>query len=215
VPQHVKPELAVLCQPVGTVIYAVHKLGSVLGKSVLVVGQGPIGLGFTDLLSRAGASQVIVSDVVDARLDLAKRIGATDTVNATREDVVERVKELTGGAMADITVEACGLPETCNQVFQALKVKGTCVIFGMPHGEPVFPFEWATMYNRLPNIIVTNSARAGEVFPAVVTCVDLVAKGRIDLSYLVTHRVPFDNVGEAYELFSRRNDNAVKVLINL
>jgi 2-desacetyl-2-hydroxyethyl bacteriochlorophyllide A dehydrogenase len=215
VPDSVAPELAVLCQPVGTVIYAVQKLGSVLGKSVAILGQGPIGLGFTDLLSRAGASQVIVSDVIESRLELAKKVGATHTVNANNEDVVERVKEITGGAMADITVEACGLPITCNQVFQSLKVKGTTIIFGMPHAEPVFPFDWATMYNRLPNILVTNSARAGEVFPAVVTCVDLVAKGRLDLSYLVTHHVPFEQVGKAYEMFSRRTDGAVKVRIDL
>jgi threonine dehydrogenase-like Zn-dependent dehydrogenase len=215
VPEHVKPELAVLCQPVGTVIYAVEKLGSVLGKTIVVIGQGPIGLGFTDLLARSGASQVIVTDVVDARLALAKKIGAADTINSSRENVVERVKELTGGAMADVVVEACGLPETCNQVFELIKVQGTAVIFGMPHGEAVFPFEWALMYSRLPNIIVTNSARAGEVFPYVVKCVDLVSRGRLDLSYLVSHHIPFDEVGRAYELFSRRTDNAVKVVIDL
>ncbi|HLF80121.1 MAG TPA: zinc-binding dehydrogenase [Dehalococcoidia bacterium] len=215
VPEHVKPELAVLCQPVGTVLYAVQKLGSVVGKSVVIVGQGPIGMGFTELLSRAGTSQVIVTDVVQHRIDLALAHGATHGINATKEDVAERVKEITGGKLADIVVEACGLPETCNQVFDLVRVQGTVVIFGMPHGEPVFPFQWATMYSKLPNIIVTNSARAGEVYPAVVTMVDLISKGRLDLSYMISHRIPFNDVGKAYELFSNRTDNSMKVLINL
>jgi len=208
------PSLWVLCQPVGTVIYAVQQMGSVLGKKVAILGQGPIGLAFTDLVSRAGASRVIVTDVVDHRLEVAKSIGATHTVNAARENVIETINELTGGG-ADVVVEACGLPETANQVFNVLRVKGQAVIFGMPHGDPVFPFEWAVMYNRLPNIIVTNSARGGDIVPAVHTCVDLVGQGKLDMSYMVSHRLPLTDVGRAYELFSGRKENAVKVLISI
>jgi 2-desacetyl-2-hydroxyethyl bacteriochlorophyllide A dehydrogenase len=215
VPDHVKPELAVLCQPVGTVLYAVQKLGSLIDKSVVIIGQGPIGIGFTELVGRAGTSQVIVTDVVQHRIDLALAHGATHGINAAKEDVVERVKEITGGKLADIVIEACGLPETCNLVFDLVRVQGTAVIFGMPHGEPVFPFNWATMYSKLPNIIVTNSARAGEVYPSVVQMVDLISKGRLDLSYMISHHVPFNDVSRAYEMFSNRTDNSMKVLIDL
>lgn len=215
VPDGVDPSLAVLCQPVGTVIYAVQKLEPVLGKNVVVIGQGPIGLGFTDLLGRQGPNKMIVTDVVDHRLEVARKIGATHTINAAREDVFQAVMDLTGGKGADVVVEACGLPETCNQVFDIIRVQGTAVIFGMPHGDPTFMFNWATMYGKLPNILVTNSARAGEVTPNVQTCVDLVASGQLDLSYLVTHRLPFEEVGRAYDLFCERKDNAIKVLIQV
>ena len=94
-------------------------------------------------------------------------------------------------------------------IFDLVRVQGTVVIFGMPHGDPVFPFNWATMYSKLPNIIVTNSARAGEVYPAVVTMVDLIAKGRLDLSYMISHHVPFNDVSRAYEMFSNRTDNSM------
>jgi 2-desacetyl-2-hydroxyethyl bacteriochlorophyllide A dehydrogenase len=215
VPDSIAPEMAVLCQPVGTVIYAVQKLDTVLGKNVVVLGQGPIGLGFTDLLGRQGPNNLIVTDVVDSRLEVARRIGATHALNATRDNVQQAVMDLTAGRGADVVVEACGLPETCNQVFDLLRVHGTALIFGMPHGEPSFMFNWATMYSKLPNIIVTNSARAGEVTPNVQTCVDLVSSGRLDLSYLVTHRVPFEDVSRAYELFSERTEGAVKVVIKV
>jgi L-iditol 2-dehydrogenase len=205
----------VLAQPVGTVIYAVQKMGSVLGKSVVVLGQGPIGLSFTDLVARAGAIKVIVSDVVDSRLEIAKKVGATHTINAARENVIETVKEITKGEMADFSVEACGLPETCNQACNVLKMHGTTIIFGMPHGDPIFPFDWAGMYYKLPNIIVTNSARAGEVVDNVKIAVDLFAQGKLDPSFMVTHKVPFAELSRAYEMFSRRTDGAVKVLITL
>ena len=215
VPAGVTPHLAVLAQPVGTVIHAVQKMGTVLGKTVVILGQGPIGLTFTDLIVRGGASTVIVTDVHDYRLDIARSIGATHTINAARDDVVEAVSEITKGAMADFSVEACGIPETCNQAFKTLRMNGTTVIFGMPHAEPVFPFDWGAMYFKLPNMIVTNSARSNEVTPAVKTAIELMAQGRLDPSYMVSHRLPFEEVGKAYELFSKRQDNAVKVLISV
>jgi L-iditol 2-dehydrogenase len=213
VPDHLPAEFAVLAQPVGTVVHAVQKMGSVLGKTVVVLGQGPIGLSFTDFLVKGGATQVIVSDIVPYRLEAAKKIGATHTINAGKDDVVEAVAEITKGAMADFSIEACGLHDTCNQAFKVLKVQGTTIIFGMPHGDPIVPFEWAAMYSKLPQMIVTNSARSNEVTPAVKTSMELMAQGRLDPSYMVTHNVPFTNVGQAYEHFSRRTDGAIKVLI--
>jgi threonine dehydrogenase-like Zn-dependent dehydrogenase len=186
-----------------------------LGKKVVILGQGPIGLGFTEFLTQGGAAQCIVTDVVEARLDMGKRFGATDVINAAKEDVIERVKELTKGELADVVVDACGLHETANQIFHCLKMKGTACIFGMPHGDPVFPFDWGTMYQKLPTIYVTNSARAGEVVDVVNTAVDLIAQGRIDPGKMITHDVPFSDVGRAYELFSRRTDGAVKPIINM
>jgi 2-desacetyl-2-hydroxyethyl bacteriochlorophyllide A dehydrogenase len=215
VPPSIDARLAVLCQPIGTVVYAVQKLGSMLGKKVVILGQGPIGLGFTEFLTQGGAAQCIVTDVVDARLNMGKRFGATDVINAAKEDVIERVKALTNGELADVVVDACGLHETANQVFHCLKMKGTACIFGMPHGDPVFPFDWGSMYQKLPTIYVTNSARAGEVVDVVKTAVDLIAQGRIDPGKMITHDVPFSEVGRAYELFSRRTDGAVKPIINM
>ncbi|HEX5368235.1 MAG TPA: hypothetical protein VFY10_02350, partial [Dehalococcoidia bacterium] len=72
-----------------------------------------------------------------------------------------------------------------------------------------------SMYMKLPNIIVTNSARAGEVVDVVKTAVDLIAQGRLDPSPMITHDVPFSDVGRAYELFSRRLDGAVKPIIKI
>lgn len=209
------PALWVLCQPLGTVIFACQQIGSVLGSRVVVIGQGPIGVTFTDLLARMGASQVIVSDLYDYRLEAARRAGATHTVNAAREDVTEAVAAITGGAMADIAIQACDGPESANQLFAVLRPRGTAVVFGMPPADQVFPFHWGAMYFKLPTIHVINSARAGEVVGAVQTAVDLVAQGRLDLSYLVSHRLPFKEVGRAYELFSKRQDNALKVLIDV
>jgi threonine dehydrogenase-like Zn-dependent dehydrogenase len=209
----VDPALWVLCQPMGTVMYAVERLGSVLGKRVVIVGAGPIGLCFTDLVVRAGASQVIVTDIHDYRLDTARQIGATDVINAAREDVRQRVTEITGGEMADVSIEACGLRETYHQVFDVLRVQGTVIIFGIPHLEDVMPFDWSVAYSKLPNIVVTNSAAAGERGRYVAMCVDQVARGRLDLSYLATDRCSFDEVPLAFEMYAAHKHRSLKAII--
>ena len=120
-----------------------------------------------------------------------------DMINAASEDVIGRVSELTNGELADVVVDACGLHETANQTFHCLKMQGTVCIFGMPHGDPVFPFDWGTMYMKLPTIHVTNSARSGDVVDVVKAAVDLIAQGRIDPGKMITHDVPFSDVGRA------------------
>jgi len=211
----VDPALWVLCQPMGTVMYSVDRLGSVLGKRVVVVGAGPIGLCFTDLLVRAGASQVIVTDIHDYRLEVARKLGATHVINAAREDVPKRVAEITGGAMADASIEACGLRETYHQVFDVIRVQGTVIIFGIPHLEDTIAFDWSSAYTKLPNIVVTNSAAAGERGRFVAVCVDLVAQGRLDLSYLATHRFAWDEIPQAFDVYATGKDRALKGVIAL
>lgn len=209
----VDPALWVVCQPMGTVMYAVDRIGSVLGRTVVVVGAGPIGLCFADLVARAGATRVIVTDIHDYRLDVARRIGATHVINAARENVAARVAEITDGAMADISIEACGLRETYHQIFDVLRVQGTAVVFGIPHLEDEFSFDWQSAYSKLPNIVVTNSAAAGERGRFVATCVDLVAQGRLDLSYLVTHRYGWQEIPAAFDMYATQKDRSLKAVI--
>jgi threonine dehydrogenase-like Zn-dependent dehydrogenase len=214
VPDVGDPALWVLCQPVGTVLYSVQQIGTILGKRVVILGQGPIGLSFTDFIARGGARQVIVADLHDYRLDMAKKLGATHTLNPTRDNVIEAVKEITGGQMADVTVEAAGRPETAHQVFDALRLHGTAIIFGIAHDEDVFPFDWNAMTGKLPHIIVTNSARSGDMPDTVAATVDLVQQGRLSLQHLMTHRMGWQDVGKAYEIYSGKLDNSLKVVMN-
>ena len=202
-----------MAQPVGTVMYALQQVGSVLGKRVAVLGQGPIGLAFTQLLAAAGATQVIVTDLLDYRLEVAKKIGATDVINPERASVIEAVEEITKGSMVDVAVEACGRPETANGVFPILRLQGTAVLFGMAHSEDTFLFDYHAMYMRVPKIIVTNSARVGANVQAISECVSLMEQERLDLSYLVTHRLPFENAQLAYDTYSEKRDESLKTVM--
>ena len=100
-------------------------------------------------------------------------------------------------------------------MFQILKMQGQAILFGMTHVEDVFPFDYHAMYMRLPRIIVTNSARAGENIRSIGECVDIMAQGRLDLSHLVTHRMGFNEVQAAYDTYSEKKDNSIKVVMEV
>ena len=107
------PDLAamIVAQPLATVLRAMARTGPVINQRCAVVGQGPMGLIFTHLLRRMGASQVIGIDRVPWRLRWATRLGATAVVDASQENVIEVVRARTGGKMIDLCVEAVGRPE--------------------------------------------------------------------------------------------------------
>jgi L-iditol 2-dehydrogenase len=209
------PASRVLCQPVGTVLYAVQQIGSILGKRVVIIGQGPIGLSFTDFVARGGARQVIVTDFHDYRLQRARHLGATHTINAKRENAFDAVKEITGGRLADVAIEAAGRPESVHQTFEALSPLGTAIIFGIAHDEDIFPFNWSAMLNKLPRMVVTNSALAGEMPNAVATTIDLVSQGRLSIDHLLTHRLDWLDVNKAFETYSNKADNSLKVVLSV
>lgn len=214
-PDHGDLSTLLMCQPVGTVMYSCQRIGSVLGKRVVILGQGAIGLAFTQWMARQGARQVIVTDLLDYRLEAARQLGATHTINAAQEDVSAIVTEATHGELADVVVEAVGRPETANLVWDLVRKQGLVALFGLPHDEEIFPFRYNAMMDKLPTILVTVGARTPNPTQHIEECVDLVTQGRLDLSHMVTHHMPFDQVQSAYDMYSDKLDNIIKVVLTL
>ena len=206
----------VMCQPSGTVLFACEKMGNPVGKSVLIMGQGAVGLSFAMIASRQGARQVIAVDPLDYRLEYARRFGATHTVNPDQEDLAEVIGELTGGAGADITVEAAGYPDTLDQSFRLVRLFGTVIVFGVQSGY-VVPVDTWTWMERQPTIIPINSFRSGDPTAAIKRMVALRERGWADPAPMVTHRLGFDVAGvtKAYEMYEGRLDGVVKVVLSL
>jgi L-iditol 2-dehydrogenase len=203
-----------MCQPMGTVLHSCQRTGSVLGKSVAVLGQGAIGLNFTTWMARQGATQVIVVDNLDYRLELARELGATHVINAVRDDVGAAVAEITGGEGADVVIEAAGEMDTVNQAVHVVRRYGHVTFFGVTW-DGFFPFDFATMFDKQITTVATSSARSGNPTKAIKECVDIVAQGRLDLSRLVTHRTTFDDVQQAYDMYSEKLDNVIKVVMTM
>ncbi len=169
----------VMCQPSGAVLYSCQKMGAILGRSVVVFGQGSIGLSFTAITARAGARKVIAVDPEDNRLEFAKCFGATHTINPTKENLDEAIAELTGGEGAEITVEAAGYPDSLNNAFKHVSSDdGRVIIFGIQEGGGgTIPLVFRGMSKEGITVVPTQGAASADAINHIRTMVELKQRG--------------------------------------
>ena len=207
------PDLAplVVAQPLATVLRALVRTGPVIKQRVAVVGQGPMGLIFTHLLGRMGASQVIGIDTVAWRLKWAQRFGATDVLDASRENVIERVKELTGGAKVDFCVEAVGSAEALATAAYLPRRQGRLYVFGVPHHETQ-EFPWWHTVNNETEMLTSMGPECKEYFQ---NAVDMIVQQRVDLAAMVTPLMAWEKAAEAFEMYVNpaNHDGALKITL--
>ena len=203
----------VMCQPSGTVLYSCQKMGTILGKNVVVFGQGSIGLSFTAITARAGARKVIAVDLEDNRLEF---FGATHAINPTRDNMDEAIAELTDGAGAEISVEAAGYRDSLNSAFRhASSNGGKVIIFGIQEGgdDGSVPLIFRDMFKEGVTVIPTQGAASGDAINHIRTMVELKQRGWWNPGEMVTHRMAFDDVKAAYDMYENVEDDVVKVVM--
>jgi threonine dehydrogenase-like Zn-dependent dehydrogenase len=188
----------IIAQPLATVLRAVYRIGSVIGERCAVIGLGPIGLMFTYLLRRMGASQVIGIDLVPWRLAWARHLGATEGVDASGENVVEAVRTLTDGAMVDVCVEAAGPPDAYTTAAYLPRLQGRLCLFGVPDDD-LQPFPWFYTTDNETEIILSRGSGCRAYFQ---TAVDMVARDHASIAELVTPRLPWNKAAEAFEMYA-------------
>ena len=203
-----------MAQQLGTVIYACQRLPSLIGKRVAIIGLGSAGLFFAAMCRRLGAEQVIAMDIMQHRVAVAAHFGATHAINNAQVDPLQAVAEITGGKLADVVIEAAGEAETINLAPALVKTYGHILFFRHP-ARYGFTFDYETFFRKY----ATTTSIAGAAFEpgekSSWLALDLVASGAIDVTPLLTHRLPFDRVPQAYELARDRSDGAIKVVIDM
>lgn len=199
-------EELVCAQPLGVVLRAAQRWPSVLGKSAVVIGQGAIGQFFTMLLKQQGAGPIITLDLEDGRLLTSKKMGATHTINSSKTDPVQAVKDLTGGKGADFVIEAVGTDATYNQIKDLVRLEGLVQFFGMPKARASSLFLWELMM-RNPLVIMTQRGNREDFQLAV----DLIGNGSAYVKPLLTHKFPITDIAKAFEMAEHRTDNAIKI----
>ncbi|MCU1675200.1 MAG: alcohol dehydrogenase [Frankiales bacterium] len=180
---------------------AVNTAPVVKGDTVAVIGCGGVGNAAIAGAVYAGARQVIAVDLDPRKLEWARGFGATHTVDA-HGDVVQQLRDLTGGFGPDVVIEAVGRPETYRQAFDARDLAGTVVLVGVPN---------PTMTLELPLIDVFGRGGAlksswyGDCLPSrdFPLLVDLWQQGRLDLDAFVSERIALDEVEEAFAKMER------------
>ncbi|MGW7054168.1 S-(hydroxymethyl)mycothiol dehydrogenase [Streptomyces sp. NPDC054887] len=172
------------------------------GDSVAVIGCGGVGMAAVAGARLAGASKIIAIDLDERKLGRAQEMGATHTVRAAGNDVVEAVREMTEGFGADVVIDAVGRPETYKQAFYARDLAGTVVLVGVPAPDTTLELPLLDVFGRGGAL---KSSWYGDCLPSrdFPALVDLFLQGRFDLSAFVTETVELGEVEEAFERMKR------------
>jgi threonine dehydrogenase-like Zn-dependent dehydrogenase len=161
-----------------------------------------------------GAARVIALDIEDFRLERSKSFGATHTIHNAGVDACDAIKEITGGGLADIVVEAAGDVPAINLALDLVQKGGDILYFGYPRGQSI-PFNFEEFFHKCCRAQTIVGASVEPNQACTRKAIDLIASGQVDVSGIITHHVPFAQVMDAYELHRTRGQRCLKVVIEM
>jgi len=203
VPEGVSLEEAALTDTLGVGLAAVNRAHLQVGMTVLIIGAGPIGLATLMAAKIAGAGQVIVTEIAEARKTAARQFGADIVLDPRKVDIAQEIVNLTGWAGADIVFESAGVPSTIQLSVEMVKRSGQVFLVGVCF-EPaeILPYIWFLKD-------VTVSAIPGA---DLVASLHVLSRKMVDVKPLITHIVPLDDIQENFEALLHPTDQ-LKVLV--
>lgn len=171
------------------------------GESVAVIGCGGVGTAAIAGAQLAGATTIVAVDIDDAKLEQARRFGATHTVNSRSEEPVAAIQKLTDGFGADVVIDAVGRPETYKQAFYARDLAGRVVLVGVPTPEMTLELPLLDVFGRGGSL---KSSWYGDCLPSrdFAMLIDQYKLGRLDLDGFVSERIGLGDVEAAFAKMS-------------
>jgi L-iditol 2-dehydrogenase len=207
IPPEVSFEQACFVEPINTCMKGIERLQLLAGDTVLVIGQGPIGIILSVLAKRAGA-EVVTSDLYPERLTMSKRLGLGKTIDASHTEVVAAVRGLTEGRGADAAILAVGGNGLIRTAMDAVRPGGRVLLFAQTaRGEATF--DPATVCVDEKTLLGSYSASV-ELQPESVR---FVMNREMDLATLITHRFPLSRSVEALNLAAHPQPDSMKIVI--
>ncbi|MDQ8198159.1 NAD(P)-dependent alcohol dehydrogenase [Pelagicoccus enzymogenes] len=197
-----------MVEPLAVGMHAANKARIKPGDVAVVLGAGPIGM-LTALSALAGGcSRVFISDIQDAKLEIAAKLGSVVPVNVSSQSLTETVLEATAGWGADIVFDAVGVPNALSQGVEALRPGGCLALIGMP-GKAI-PFD--VVAAQVKEVRIETVFRYAHVYPRAL---ELLGSGAIEVAPLITDRYPFSEAVEAFDYACKPEPRSVKVQIEL
>ena len=198
---------AALIEPLACVVWGIKRVDVQAGDSALVFGAGPMGVLVAQALKQAGAARVVVTDVVPWRLELAERLGATETVVADAKQAA-LLKSLEPDGY-DIVADATGIPGVLEGTFAYAKARGKVWVFGVTPMGTYVKFPAYEVFRR--DLQIIGSFAVNRTFPQAIT---LIQSGAIQVEPLISHQLPLNDFVRGMEL-AEKDPKRVKVHFNL
>lgn len=206
--EDVSYEDATLIEPAACVIKALKRVHIVGGETVLIIGLGAMGQMHILLTKKYGAERIIGADMVPYRLRKAKEFGADEVIDVSKDNLIDSLKDLTNGGMADIVVVGPNSIEAMKQGIEAVGAGGNVLFFTPAKPGEQLAIDPNELYFRDVNIITSYSCGPTDTNEAH----SVIREGVITAQKLVTHRFPIENTAEAFRLTAEAK-NSLKCVI--
>ena len=206
-PEGLSFDHAAMVEPVSVAVHAVDITPSKLGDTAVVVGAGMIGLLTLQALRTAGCGRIVIADLADDRLELAKTLGADDAVNSSSTDVAKYVQDVTGGRGADVALEAVGATPTVKMCLDSVRKGGAVTLIG--NIAPTVELGLQSVVTR--EISVLGSCASANDYPA---CLELMARGSIQVAPMISATGPLESGPDYFTRLYNREPNLTKVILN-
>ena len=211
IPPQLSDEQVLLLSDIASTGFSASETANLrLGDTVAIFAQGPVGLCATIGARLKGAGLIIAVESDPRRAEMARKMGADVVLNYREVDVVSEIKRLTDGCGVDIAIEALGTQPTFESALSCIKPGGTLSSLGVYSGKlsiPLQPF----LAGLGDHKIVTTLCPGGK--DRMRRLMDLVGTNRVNLTPMLTHTFPLDEIVAAYKFFEQRSDGVVKVAI--
>ena len=209
-PAEMPPDVASIQDPLGNAIYAVL-VTNVSGKTMAIFGMGPIGLFAVGVARASGAAKIFAIGHHDFRLGIARKMGADVCANSNHQDVVEQITDATDGLGVDVVLDMAGSPEAVSDGFQVVRKGGEFVAFGIPK-EP-FPFDYAA--GIVFKGVTVYGINGRLLFKTWHQMANLLTSGRLDVSPVITHKLPWTEYEEGFKLMTSSDKRCGKVVLTV
>ena len=204
-PDDIDDDIAALLDPLGNATHTALSF-DLVGEDVLITGAGPIGAMAAAIAKHAGARHVVVTDVNDYRLELARKLGATRTVNVTRERIQDAVEDLGMLEGFDVGLEMSGVASALQSQFKHAVHGGRIALLGIPPTD--IAMDW---HDVIFKGIVIKGIYGREMFETWYKMISMLQSG-LDVSSIVTHRFDYADFAQGFELM--RSGESGKVLLD-
>lgn len=204
-PENVSPDDGALVEPAATTLRALRKAALAPGATVYIAGDGPIGLLAMQAAHALGASRVILGGTDDQKLAKAKTLGADETVNVTVHDIVEYIKDTTGGRGVDLALEGSGFGAALKQCIEVTRMGGCVSVLGI-YEEPVKQFNMAQAVVK--DLDICCSVASPNSF---LETLQLMSAGKLVVAPLVSGVYELEDAGSAFEHQQSGRDGRIKI----
>jgi L-iditol 2-dehydrogenase len=201
------PDHGSISEPMAIGVYAVKKSGAASGNNIAILGFGPIGMSVMLAAKATGIKNIFITDLIDKRLSVAIKEGASVTGNPLNDNIVGKILS-SDEAGPDIVFECCGKQEALDQAVDLLKPGGKLVVVGIPEFDT-----WSVNVEKTRRKEISLQFIRRQV-DCVEPALDLMKNGSISIENMITHRFPFERTKEAFDLVAGYRDGVMKAMID-